>query len=77
MFGGTSVLSLKDEYDETLELVNTFFNDLEKSDTWMKTSNPLLGNISPLTMIACYRGKKLLKWIRIQLDENRRITNVK
>lgn len=37
---------------------------------WFMTSNPLLGNVSPIDMIHLGRGDKLCKWVKNQIEEN-------
>lgn len=44
--------------------------DRDKINLWMKLRNPMLGEISPLFMIATGRGEKLLSWMKTQIDEN-------
>ena len=53
-------------------LVYKFFGgDFNKAYTWWTASNPLLGYISPYEMIALGREKKLLKWIKQQIKDNK------
>lgn len=56
---------------EIYKLVSEFFDDKAKATTWMQTDNPLLG-CSPNDMIAFGRGEKLLKFVQVRLDENRK-----
>lgn len=48
-------------------LVNTYFNDEEKTTAWMNASNPLLGNQVPTDMIFARRTEKLKSFIEEQL----------
>jgi len=59
--------------EECRLLVLGFFEgDAEKTAAWLLTKNPLLGDISPDTMLHLGRGEKLLKFIHQQLLENKR-----
>lgn len=49
-----------------------FFNNDKKAFAWMITKNPNLGQVSPDHMIRSGRGKRLLKWMDNQLNENKR-----
>lgn len=60
------------EWGTAINLVGTYFNDLEKALLWFQVSNPLLGNMSPRDMIRVGRFKRLLKFIQTALDENQR-----
>lgn len=60
------------EWAIALNLVASFFKDEEKTILWFRTSNPLLGGMSPRDMIRVGRFKKLLKFIQNALDENQR-----
>ena len=54
-----------------VKLVGQFFDgDLRKTLLWMRLENPMLGNISPNTMIALGRGGKLLQFIQDSVAEN-------
>lgn len=52
--------------------LDRFFGDVRKSQLWFRTPNPLLGNITPDAMIQAGRGEKLLKFVRVCIDENKR-----
>ena len=39
------------QYVAALKVVDTFFNNESKSIDWMYTRNPLLGDVSPVSMI--------------------------
>ena len=57
------------EEEEALELVSSFFDGNEKKVYfWFRLPNPLLGGISPVMMIYMHREKKLLEFIKHQLD---------
>jgi len=58
-------------YDACAELLLPFFKGSQsKVDQWMRTENPLLGGLSPVTMIRTGRHEKLLQFIKTSLDEN-------
>jgi hypothetical protein len=59
---------------DILDKVDTFFNDMDKSREWYCTKNPLLGGFSPDEMVKAGRGWKLMKFIKIRMDENKRET---
>lgn len=50
-------------------LVNTHFKDEHKTQVWLNSENPLLGNQEPIEMIFKGRTAKLLKFIKNQLEE--------
>lgn len=59
------------EWANLLNLVAQFFEgDASKTALWFKTSNPMLGNITPRDMIRFGRSQKLLKFILNALSEN-------
>ena len=58
------------EWALVLNLVNQFFDDVEKTILWFNMPNTLLGSMSPKDMIRVGRFKKLLKFIQSSLDEN-------
>ena len=60
------------EWAIAINLVGTYFNDLDKAILWFQVSNPLLGNMTPRDMIRVGRFKKLLKFIQTALGENKR-----
>ena len=60
------------EWATAINLVASYFNNLEKALLWFQVSNPLLGNMSPRDMIRVGRFKRLLKFIQTALDENKR-----
>ncbi len=55
---------------EIITLVNRFFNNEEKAKLWYNTENPLLGNISPSTMVKIGRIEKLKLFINHALEGN-------
>ncbi|MFI5343589.1 MAG: hypothetical protein ACHQUC_05140 [Chlamydiales bacterium] len=60
------------EWANLFNLVAQFFEgDATKTALWFKTSNPMLGNISPRDMIRFGRYKKLLNYILNALSENK------
>lgn len=59
------------EWANLLNLVAQFFEgDAIKTALWFKTTNPILGDISPRDMIRFGRYHKLLKFILNALSEN-------
>jgi len=60
------------EWAQSLALVASHFNDLDKTILWFRVPNPLLGGISPRDMIKVGRFKKLIKFIQNALDENKK-----
>jgi hypothetical protein len=57
--------------EETGRLVLEFFGGNEKkTDLWLKSSNPLLGGISPEKMIVLGREVRLLRFVQSQLADN-------
>lgn len=55
---------------EVAVLVNSFFNDVDKTNTWMNAKNMLLGGVSPMYMIQCGRTEKLINLIKSCLEGN-------
>lgn len=60
------------EWASAINLVASYFNNLDKTMMWFQMPNPKLGNISPRDMIRLGRFKKLYKFITTALDENMR-----
>lgn len=61
------------EWANLFNLVAQFFDgDPIKTELWFKTTNPMLGDISPRDMIRYGRSQKLLKFIINALAENQR-----
>lgn len=58
------------EWDRAYSLVLQHFRDEEKARLWMRTPNPMLGNLSPEDMIASNRTWKLLRFIEQAVREN-------
>jgi uncharacterized protein (DUF2384 family) len=52
-------------------LVWGFFGDDVKTQLWIRTPNPMLGDISPRDMLRLGRYKKLLRFITQALEENK------
>ena len=55
---------------EAFGLVVLHFKDIDKAKTWWYTDNPLLGHMSPYSMIELHNEKKLLKFVKQQLSLN-------
>jgi uncharacterized protein (DUF2384 family) len=59
------------EWANLFNLVAQFFEgDAIKTALWFKTTNPMLGDITPRDMIRYGRYQKLLKFIHNALSEN-------
>jgi len=58
------------EWALALNLVAQFFGDEQKTVLWLKTPNPLLGDMTPRDMIRIGRFKKLRRSIQNALSEN-------
>lgn len=59
------------EWATAINLVADFFKDIDKTILWFNTPNPLLGEVTPRNMIRVGRSKKLIKFIRNALSENK------
>ena len=61
------------EVTEIFTLVNEFFkgND-EKVKAWFETTNPMLGDVSPMSMIMWGRSEKLLAFVKNCIDGNKK-----
>lgn len=46
--------------------------DKDMTELWMTSNNPLLGGITPIDMIRWGKGDRLLKMVKVWLDENKR-----
>jgi hypothetical protein len=58
------------EIANTINLVARFFGgDADKTGTWFKTRNPLLGDISPRDMICLGRFQRLRKFIWLAMGD--------
>lgn len=60
---------------EAFKLVEQYFNYLgkpQRAHKWFATPNPLLGDVSPITMIKLGREEKLLNFIKHALEGNQR-----
>lgn len=64
-------LEFLDKLEKLYELLNLYYkNDDEKAYLWLKTKNPLLGDMSPLETI--YKGNvdKLIEFVKNCLEGN-------
>ena len=59
------------EWATAINLVANFFKDEDKTVLWFYTPNPFLGEQTPRDMIRIGRSKKLIKFIRNALAENK------
>jgi hypothetical protein len=65
-----SVRERLQEIANTINLVARFFGgDADKTGTWFKTRNPLLGDISPRGMICLGRFQRLRKFIWLAMGD--------
>ncbi len=55
------------EWNYIFTLVNSYFNDKSKTVDWIFTENPLLGNVTPHTMVKMGRFQKLKSFIEESL----------
>lgn len=60
------------EWGTAINLVGSYFKDLDKTIQWFQVTNPHLGGMAPRDMIRVGRFKKLLKFIQVALDENKK-----
>ena len=59
------------QYNAVLKTVNNmFFHNEEKSKLWIESPNPLLGNVSPVSMLKIGRFDKLMRVIYTSIYEN-------
>lgn len=58
------------KFNELADLVNSYFKNRKKTHVWFQTENPLLGGVTPMSMIASGREAKLQKFIEEQLEGN-------
>ena len=66
-------LKIRIYFTRVQELVYDFFGCPVKTSLWLHTENYLLANSKPIDMILKGRGRKLLKFVNNQIDENRAI----
>ena len=59
------------EWATAINLVAGFFNSQDKTMLWLSTPNPFLGEQTPKDMIRIGRSKKLIKFIRNAISENK------
>lgn len=59
------------EWAMAINLVAGFFKNQDKTMLWFDTPNPHLGEQTPKDMIRIGRSKKLIKFIRNALSENK------
>ncbi len=52
------------------QLINSHFDDEQKTTLWLNTENPLLGGQEPIEMILKGRAEKLQDFITTQLKGN-------
>jgi uncharacterized protein (DUF2384 family) len=66
------------QYNAVLKTVNNmFFHNEEKSKFWIESPNPLLGNVSPVSMLKIGRFDKLMGVIYTSIYENEAPNQVK
>ncbi len=64
------VITIIQDLTNVCALVNSFFQNEQKTTLWMNTKNPLLGDMSPNDMVFAGRTDKLQSFIESQLAEN-------
>ena len=53
-------------------MLDVFFNgNFKKTDTWIRTKNPLLGGLRPWDMLEMGRERKLYKFVMNAIEENK------
>lgn len=57
------------EWTAIFNLVNQYFKDQKKTSIWFWTENPLLGGVTPRSMIEMGRYEKLKAFVLERLDE--------
>lgn len=65
---------INEQFLEAFDLVGQFFADQNlhyKTILWFTASNPHLGDVNPMLMLLSGRGKKLLKFIKSSIAENK------
>ena len=71
-YDGRMPTDLKNFFLEIISVLalvaNQFDGDKDQTQVWFNMPNPLLGGISPVTMIALGKQKKLMKFIQRSLD---------
>lgn len=58
------------EWAIAINLVGSYFSDVNKTKLWFQAPNPVFGGISPREMIRVGRFKKVLRFIQTALNEN-------
>jgi len=57
--------------DKCMVLLEEFFKDEAwKALAWMKSPNPMFGNLSPRDMIEADRGHKVLEAVEVAIKDN-------
>lgn len=64
------IITVIQDLSRVSQLVNTYFKDEKKTNQWLNTVNPLLGNQEPTQMIFAGRTEKLINFIENQLEGN-------
>jgi len=64
------IITVVQDMSRVSQLVNSFFLDDKKTTLWLNTSNPLLGDVTPMSMIFDGRTDKLVKFIESSLEGN-------
>lgn len=70
MFGSCFIVDVIQDLSNISALVNSFFNDEEKTTLWLNTPNPLLGGQFPTDMIFQGHTENLRGFIESQLAKN-------
>lgn len=64
------IISIIQDLANVSHVVNSYFKDEEKTQRWLNSDNPLLGDVSPVEMIFAGRTEKLLDFVKTSLDDN-------
>ncbi len=65
ILGGEIVMRIR-------KLLMGFFNDKRKADLWFKTPNPIMGMVTPQSLIDIGRADRLLKIVETLLAQNKK-----
>ena len=61
---------LREQFD-IYDLVNSHFNNHEKTKQWLFSKIPFLGDLVPVELVYCGRGDIVKKTIKTNIDGNR------
>ncbi len=64
------IITILQDLSNITSLVNSHFKDESKTQSWLNSDNPLIGNIAPAELIFQGRTEKLMDFINSSLGEN-------